>query len=142
MIRTVTKSDEEFWEKLEDFAPPRSIFDAHGEEHGDIDLRLVQKIENYLAPKIGQWEQSDRWFHNIDYYGDGIRSLAFAEIYFSPSYLPDFQDMLVSEHSDFTILCKVSTDFSDSGTRIGSVAICKNRLLVSYPLVAHFGGQL
>ena len=142
MIRTVTKTEAAFWERLGSFIPSRSVFDAHGEDHGDIDLRLVEKLDGYLVPKIGQWEESEVWFHNIDYYGDGIRSLDLSAHSFSPSYLQDFQDMLVGEHSDFTIICKICTDFSDAGARIGSLAVRSSEILVSYPLAAYFGGRL
>ena len=142
MIRIVTKTDAVFWEKLEDFTPPRSVFDAQGEDHADIDMRLVEKLSSYLVPRIGPWEQSDRWFHNIDYYGDGIRSLDLCAQSFSPTYLQDFKDMLVGEHSDFTILCKIYADFSDWDSRIGSVAVRGDQMLVSYPLVAYFNGHI
>lgn len=142
MTRIVTKTEEEFWKKLKDFTAPHSVFDAQGEDHGDIDLRLVEKIDGYLVPKIGQWEQSDRWFHNIDFYGDGIRSLELCAQSFSPPYLQDFQGMLIGEHSDFTILCKILTDFSDASSRIGSIAVRGDQILVSYPLVAHFNGEV
>jgi hypothetical protein len=142
MIRTVTKTEEEFWKHLEGFTPSRSVFEAQGEEHGDIDFRLVEKIEAYLLPKIGPWEQTDRWFHNMDYYGDGIRSLEFAADCFSPDYLPDFQGMLTGEHAEFTILCKVTSDLGESGAEIGSLAIRADNILISYPLVAYFNGKL
>ena len=142
MIRTVTKTEEEFWQQLEGFTSSRSVFDAQGEEHSNIDFRLAEKIDDYLSPNLGKWEQSDIWFHNIDFYGDGIRSLEFVADSFSPAYLRDFQAMLAGEHSEFAILCKVLTNFSDTGTRIGSIAIRSDRILVSYPLAAYFSGLI
>ena len=142
MIRIVTNTEEEFWKKLGSFIASRSIFEEQGEEHGDIDFRLVEKIDDYLSPKIGTWEQSDHWFHNIDFYGDGVRSLEFSADSFSPDFLRRFQAMLIGEHSEFTVLCKVMTNFSDSGTKIGSIAIRNDRMLVSYPLAAYFYGQI
>ena len=142
MIRVVTKTEAAFWDKLEGFTPPRSVFDAQGEDHADIDLRLVEKIDGYLVPKLGQWEQSDLWFHNIDYYGDGIRSLDLSAQSFSPSYVQAFRDMLVGEHLDFTILCKIYSEFCDADARIGSIAVRTSQILVSYPLVTYFDGQI
>ena len=142
MTRDVAKNEKTFWKRFETFTAPTSVFDAQGDDHGDIDLRLVEKIEDYLVPKIGNWEKSDRWYHNIDFYGDGVRSLELSVDCFCPSYIQAFQSMLVGEHSDFTILCKVMTGFGESGERVGSVAVRSDRILVSYPLAQHFVGQI
>jgi hypothetical protein len=142
MNRIVTKTEADFWQQFGAFLVPSDVFDAQGDEHCNIDFRLVEKIEDYLIPIIGNWEQSDRWFHNLDFYGDGIRSLEFAVESFSPRYIPDLQLMLVDEHSDFTILCKVHTSFAESGTIIGTVAVRSNQIMVAYPLVKHLNGQI
>ena len=142
MTRNVAKNEETFWQRFESFTAPSSIFDAQGDDHADIDFRLVEKIDGYLVPKIGNWEQSSKWFHNIDFYGDGVRALELSVECFSPAYIPAFQAMLVGEHVDFTVLCKVMTELSDSGERIGSVAVRSEQILVSHPLAQHFAGQI
>ena len=142
MNRIVAKTEDEFWKRLENFTPARSVFEAQDDQHGDIDFRLVEKIDAYLFPRIGEWERSDRWFHNIDFYGDGIRLLEFTVDCFSPDYIHDFRSMLTGEHSEFTILCKVSMNFDDPESRIGSIAIRQDRILVSYPLTVYFSGRI
>ncbi len=142
MIRIVATTEEAFWQKLDGFIAPRSVFEAQGDRHGDIDMRLVERIDAFLVPKIGNCDQSDRWCHNIDYYGDGIRSLEFAAGCFSPVFVQDFQHMLVGEHADFTVLCKVHTDIFAEDSRIGSIAVRSDRMLVAYLLVACLNGQL
>ena len=127
MNRNVTKSEEAFWQRFDAFTAPSSIFDAQGDDHADIDFRLVEKIDGYLVPKIGNWEQSSKCFHNIYFDGDAVRSLELSAEVFSPSYIPAFQSMLVGEHVDFTILCKVMTELSDSGERIGSCLLYTSR---------------
>jgi hypothetical protein len=97
----VAATDKDFWKKLPGFRTPDSVFDAQGDEHGDIDLRLVEKIEAYLEPILGQWEGSDRWWHQMDYYGDGIRSLMFQTSSFQRQFVPALHGLLNGEHAEF-----------------------------------------
>ncbi len=141
--RVVTLTEPMFWSSLESFCAPRSVFDAQGDDHADIDLRLVDSIESFLVPTLGQWEQSDRWWHQLDFYGDGIRSLSFAATSFSPSFVPAFQQFLFGEHEHFCILCQVSQSLGGTeDTKIGSLAVRADSLLVSYPLAEFFRGQV
>jgi len=105
---TVVVADRDaLFRQLGRFATPRSVFDAQGDQHGQIDLRLVTKIEDMLVPALGRWEQSSEWFHQMDYYGDGIRSLTFRRTAFPRERLADLQALLVGEHESFGILCIV-----------------------------------
>lgn len=141
--RVVAATEPAFWSAFESFCAPRSNFDAQGSRHAEIDLRLVESIESFLIPLLGQWEQSDRWWHQLDHYGDGVRSLSFSADSFSPAYVPAFQRLLVEEHESFCILCQISRSLEGvDDTKIGSLAIRSDRLLISYSLAEFFGGQI
>jgi len=128
-------SEDEFWTLLDSECADYAIFDAQGDEHSEIDMRLVEKIDALLEPHIGDWEESDDWYHKLDYYGDGVRSLLFNKTVFQPDFIDSLQCLLTGEHEPFCILCQVFEDFSgDDDSRIGSVAIFSDRLMVSRPL--------
>ncbi len=74
----IAAHDTDFHIRFEGMLTPRIVFEAQGAAHGDIDLRLVQSIEDLLVPSLGRWEASSEWFHQLDFYGDGIRSLTFS----------------------------------------------------------------
>lgn len=104
----VANHDTDFFMRLEKLQAPRSVFEAQGGAHGDIDLRLVQLIEDLLVPVLGPWEQSDHWFHQMDYYGDGVRSLTFRRSAFPFALIQSLQSLLCGEHERFCILCTAS----------------------------------
>lgn len=95
----------DFFDRFERLTSDRSVFDSQGPAHGEIDLRLVQKIEAVLVPLLGKWEQSSTWFHQLDHYGDGVRSLVFRRPAFPAECLTQLQALLVDEHEPFAILC-------------------------------------
>ena len=104
----VVAGEHDFFRRFEHLTADRSIFEAQGASHGDIDLRLIEKIENLLVPLLGRWEQSSKWFHQMDYYGDGVRSLTIQRDSFPRDQLASLQALLVGEHEPFTILCIVT----------------------------------
>lgn len=125
-------SETEFWDRLESECTDRKTFDSQGAEHGDIDMRLVEKIENYLVPIIGRRENTSNWFHQMDCYGDGIRSLSFSLNFFRKDFIDHLQNFLVGEHEPFCILCQLHEDLgSERDTKVGSLAIFPNKLMVS-----------
>jgi len=128
----IVLSESKFWSKFESECTDEAVFDAQGDEHSEIDMRLVDKIDSVLHPQIGDWESSDDWYHNLDYYGDGVRSLEFNWSAFSADFVEPLQALLSGEHEPFCILCKVFEDLqSDENTRIGSIAIFCGRVLIS-----------
>ncbi len=141
--RVVAATEPAFWNAFESFCAPRPVFDAQGSGHAEIDLRLVYSIESFLTPMLGPWEQSDRWWHQLDCYGDGVRSLSFSADVFSPAYVPAFQRLLVGEHESFCILCQIHQSLAGrEDTKIGSLAIRSGRLLISCSLDEFFSGQI
>ena len=131
----IAVSETEFWARLESDCTDRSVFDAQGDEHSEIDMRLVDKIDALLHPQIGDWESSDDWYHKLDFYGDGIRSLLFNWAVFKPDFIEALQDLLSGEHEPFCVLCQIYEDIgSDDDSKIGSIAIFRNQIMISRPI--------
>ena len=129
-------TDKEFWKKLSGFCAPGAVFDAQGDGHGNIDLRLVEHIESYLTPILGAWEGSDIWWHQMDFYGDGIRSLTFRTSVFQPRFVVELHGLLKGEYSDFCIVCQIHESISgDEDTKLGSIAIRAEKIMASRPVV-------
>ena len=113
----VAENERDFFRRYESLLPSRAVFEAQGEAHGQIDLDLTRKLEDLLRPKLGAWEQSNRWFHQMDFYGDGVRSLIFRRDLFPRAEIPVMRAMLVGDHADFTILCCATDDLLASEER-------------------------
>lgn len=131
----VVDTDDEFWRKIERFCAPRSVFDEQGDAHADIDLRLVERIEAYLRPILGGWEESERWWHQMDFYGDGIRSLMFRRVDFEPRFVVGLHELLSGEHHMFCIVCQIHELFKgEADTKVGSIAIRSEGIMVTRPV--------
>ena len=142
MNRTVKVTEAEFWEAFSSFCPPGGFFHVRGSAQRDIDRRLLDAIDALLVPKIGP-SGSGEWRHELDTYRDGIHALVFSVSSFDPEFVPLLQALLVGEHEVYCILCQVvGTLGAADKSRVGSVAIRFNRLLVSYPLVKFFNGRI
>lgn len=125
-------SDDEFWSRLSSECTDESVFDQQGENHERIDLRLVDKIDAFFEPTLGEWESSTDWWHNIDCYGDGIRSVSINMEVLKADHFSALQELLVGEHEPFCILVQVHEDFhSDDDTKIGPVAIFAQKAMLS-----------
>ena len=107
----VVPGEHDFWLGFERLKTDRSVFESQGKTHSEIDLRLVDRIESLLMPALGPWEQTSRWFHQMDYYGDGVRALMFRRDVLPRNLLPKLQQLLIGEHESFTILCTVTDQF-------------------------------
>jgi hypothetical protein len=133
----VVPGEHDFWLRLDRLKSDRSVFEAQGKTHGEIDLRLVDRIENLLVPVLGPWEQTFRWFHQMDYHFDGVRALMFRRDVLPRNLLPELQQLLVGEHEPFTILCTVTDQFESplsetKGARADDyLALLSNKVLVT-----------
>jgi hypothetical protein len=132
----VVATDKDFWKKISRFCAPVSVFDAQGDDHGNIDLRLVRHIESYLIPVLGAWERSDIWWHQMDVYGDGVRSLIFRTSAFKPRFVVDLHSLLKGEHADFCIVCQIHDSIrGDEDTKLGSIAIRAEKIMACRPVI-------
>ena len=112
----IASHDTDFFLLLERLQTPRHVFDAQADEHEAIDARLARRIEALLVPLLGRWEQSSNWFHNLDYYGDGIRSLTFSRRVFPSIQVQQLQRLLEGEHECFCLLCIVTDEPLDASS--------------------------
>jgi len=138
--------DTDFFLRLEKMKTPRTVFEAQGDAaHGEVDLRLVQHIEDLLVPHPGRWEESDNWFHQLDFYGDGVRSLTFSRATFPFEHVKSMQQLLHGEHTQFCILCiasgalGASADQTESSLEDDYLAIFANELLATKAIAARLG---
>jgi hypothetical protein len=93
----------------------QAALDALDKLHGDIDLRLIERIDDVLVPLIGaSGFDEESWFQSMDFYGDGIRLLEFRPAKFPCNAIPALQALLVSEHKRFGMLCWTPLDESGS----------------------------
>ena len=138
---TVVSGMDAFFREFERMKVNRSVFDAQADAHGDIDMRLTSRIEEHLRPLLGKWEGSTMWFHQMDYYGDGVRALTFRRDIFPRQAVPSMQARLAGEHSPFTILCIVTDDLKDDSPKTSSacdfLALFNARMLVTKGLANH-----
>ena len=138
----VASHETDFFLRLEKMQTPRAVFEAQGEAHGEIDLRLVQSIEDLLVPSLGRWEQSSTWFHQLDFYGDGVRSLTFSRNAFPFEQVRSLQQLLHGEHAKFCILCIATDKMTELAQPAGSerdddyLAIFATQLLATKAIAA------
>lgn len=111
------------------------------EQHADIDMALVEQIEALLAPRLGHWEQNlDTWWHNIDYYGDGVRGLAARWDAFPWDLLPQLALLLCGPQKDFCILFNLYESMAaDDGIWRGAIALYHERALVTESVAKALG---
>jgi len=129
----VVASDEAFWARFERNCPPAEDFADSPSESGErVDLRLYKKIEDLVRPVLGPWEHGNpAWWHNIDWNGDGVRSLAFNLESFPRSFVASFYKLLVGEHSKFCVLCQFYRGPIHESEKLGALAIYHDHMLVS-----------
>lgn len=124
--------DEDFWSRLEKECEDHAFFDAQGSAHERIDLRLVDKIHALFEPDLGDADDNPNWWHNLECYGDGIRSLSMNIGALRDNYLAELQGFLEGEHEPFCILVQLHDDFfGDADTKIGAVAIFARKAMIS-----------
>jgi hypothetical protein len=129
---------EAFSKLVEDSVNPYEVFDAQGDEHGHIDGELQDAIEEVLVPLIGPWENSDTWFHNQDFYGNGIRSLTFRSDVFPWSAVEALQKCLSGAARDFCIEIALYGDLEIDGKLEDAIAILQDRIIAT----RHAAGRL
>jgi hypothetical protein len=139
----IAAHETDFHIRFEGMLTPRRVFEAQGAAHGDIDLRLVQSIEDLLVPSLGRWEASSDWFHQLDLYGDGVRSLTFSRSAFPYDHVRQLQNLLCGEHAAFCILCIATDKLAGAGADKGDdddyLALFRDRILVTKNIAARIG---
>jgi hypothetical protein len=128
----VVENEDEYWHLIEKYSGPRSFFDAQGELHGEIDIRLADAIDSVLIPLVGDWEMSEVWFHNTDFYGDGTRSLTFRHTDFPFSCVPKLRGLLTGEATEFNISIVLCDTLAASDNKTsGAIGITRDNIVVT-----------
>lgn len=111
----------------------RKHFDAQGDDHADIDFRLVEKINRILVPALGPetTDTNSRWYHEMDFYGDGIRHLEFNDGEFRQEFITELQALLQGEHEQFGILCWTEDGSLEDGSDAQGVLIYSDMLILT-----------
>lgn len=122
---------------------PTEVFDEQGDEHGRIDGTLQDAIDEVLVPVAGPWEGSERWFHNQDFYGDGVRALIFRIGEFPWRSIESLQALLAGETAEFAITIQLCDALYGEGERtIGGLAILRDRLIATNSILELLGAHL
>ena len=141
-IRCVS-SEDEYWAEAQRLKGSSEFFDEQGDSHGHIDGDLQELIEGILVALVGPWEMSDVWFHNQDFYGDGVRQLTFRAGDFPWSAVLPLQKLLVGDASCFCISIHIADSLEAQGRWLGSIAILEEHIVATpYPcemLRSHLG---
>lgn len=127
----VVASEDEFWSEVERLKGSADFFEDQGDAHGEVDGELQDALEAILIPLAGPWEQSDVWFHNQDFYGDGVRSLTFRAGNFPWQTVGHLQKLLVSESAKFCITVHFADSLDVSGQWVGSIGILEHDVVAT-----------
>jgi hypothetical protein len=132
-VHTVS-SEDEYWSEVDRLKGSFDFFLEQGDAHGEADGSLQDAIEEMLVPLVGPWESSDVWFHNQDFYGDGVRSLTFRVGDFPWQRVAALQELLVKDSAKFCISVHIADTLDGSGRWVGSMGILEN-VVVATPYV-------
>lgn len=125
------ESLEAFSKLVGDSVSPYEDFDAQGDEHGRIDGDLQDAIEEVLVPLVGPWEGSETWFHNQDFYGNGIRSLSFRSDTFPWKAVETIKNLLVGEARSFCVEISLYNNLELDGKLEDAVAILQDKVVAT-----------
>lgn len=127
----VVPSEDAYWSEVDGLKGSAEFFEDQGNAHGDIDGQLQQAIEDILVPLVGAWERSDAWFHNQDFYGDGVRSLTFRVGVFPWQAVDSLQKLLVGESARFCISVHFADTLDSNGQWVGSMGILQDEVVAT-----------
>jgi hypothetical protein len=131
-------AEEEFWKQFDHYVHRFDLINEQAKRaHGDSDLRLVENIEEVAEPILGpEGFNGEAWYQNLDFYGDGVRSLELDATRFKPEVIAPLHALLVGEHERFCILGKLFSSLgAETSERIGALALFHERILITQSLV-------
>lgn len=127
----VVASEITYWSEVKLLKGSSEFFEDQGDVHGEIDGELQEALEAILMPFTGPWEQSDIWFHNQDFYGDGVRSLTFRAGSFPWQTVGDLQKLLIGESAKFCISVQFADSLDVGGRWVGSLGILEHDIVAT-----------
>jgi len=135
---SIVQTEEEFWKRFEQYRPHFDTSSTDIEQaHGDCDLRLVEGVEKVIQPVLGSSGiKGEPWHQNLDFYGDGVRSLEVDSSRFTSTLIPQLHALLKGEHENFSILIEYYRNFADEPLqKVGVLALFAPRILMTHSLV-------
>lgn len=135
-------SEDAYWSEVQALKGSYEFFEKQGDAHGHIDGELQGAIESILVPLVGPWERSDVWFHNQDFYGDGVRGLTFRAGDFPWKAVDSLQKLLVNEAARFCISVHIADTLDTKGKWLGSVGILEQEVVATpyiFDMLLHHG---
>ncbi|MBI2726644.1 MAG: hypothetical protein HYX42_10385 [Polaromonas sp.] len=133
-------SEDVYWSEMASLKGTHEFFADQGDAHGEIDGNLQEAIEGLLVPLVGPWESSDVWFHNQDFFGDGVRQLTFRAGEFPWQVVVPLQNLLVGEAARFCIFVHFADTLGLNGQWVGTMGILEYEV-VATPYVAEMLNQ-
>jgi hypothetical protein len=107
------------------------------ELHARLDMELTSRIDRIYTEALGPWEPDDaEWWHNMDFYGDGVRALRFVLHRFPPDSLVTVRGHLSGAHDGFSILIWFwQNKIEDKTDPFGGLWITARETLVTRSLI-------
>lgn len=127
----VVPSEDSYWSEIDGLKGSIEFFEGQGDTHGNIDGDLQDAIERILVPLVGPWERSEVWFHNLDFYGDGVRQLTFRAGDFPWRAVNALQKLLAAEAARFCISVHFTDTLESNGKWLGSLGILQHELVAT-----------
>ena len=119
-------------------AAARKRFESQAKErHEDLDMSLTSQIEALYRPLLGPWESEGAgWWHNMDFYGDGVRSLSFDWTQFPPDTLSQLRSYLGGQHVGFSVCINFYEGEMDN--RLGRLWMDSREIIVTKKVAEKF----
>jgi hypothetical protein len=108
--------------------------------HAELDMELTTKIDDLYSAALGSWEGPDAdWWHNMDFYGDGVRALRFVLKRFPPHSIALITPYLSGRHDGFSMLAWFWDQEIEEGAPVGGLWLSARELMVTRSLVSPLG---
>ncbi|HTU68351.1 MAG TPA: hypothetical protein VMF52_20580 [Steroidobacteraceae bacterium] len=119
----------------------RARFESQDEKHhAELDMELTTKIDDLYRAVLGPWEGPEAdWWHNMDFYGDGVRALRFVLKRFPPDSIAKIAPLLTGKHDGFSMLVWFWEKQIEEGKPVGGLWLSARELIVTRSLVEPLG---
>lgn len=108
--------------------------------HGELDMELTTKIDDLYSAALGPWERPDAgWWHNMDFYGDGVRALRFLLKRFPSQSIAQVTPYLSGRHDGFSMLVWFWDREIEEGAPVGGLWLSARELMVTRSHVSPLG---
>ncbi|MGD2117719.1 MAG: hypothetical protein PVG66_05120 [Chromatiales bacterium] len=140
MDYAIYQDKESFTEAFFSRLPSEEKMAALGDTLEELEIALIEKTESLLEPQIGAWDETKEWWHQMDFFGDGKRELAFSRSVFNPSFVSELQALLTGPFKIFAFFIQVPETMEEWGNnKYGEVGIFNNQVIATKAFINEFG---